>query len=128
MNEFRERDVRFKCLTMDIDTGTASGRLLYNIFASLAEYVHDLIVENTKAGLAASRARGVKPGRAKGMSEKAKITAVSAATLYMAGNQSVRAIAAQLKISTRTLYKYLDYRGIEVNQKVLSPTGQSDKL
>ncbi len=112
MNDFRKKDVRFVCITMQIDTETAGGRLMYNIFASLAEYVRDLIVENTQAGLQASRDRGIKPGRPEGMSEEAKIMAVTVWTLNQVKTLTKRQIANQLNISTRTMYKYLDYQRV----------------
>jgi DNA invertase Pin-like site-specific DNA recombinase len=58
-----ERGVGFRSLTEAIDTTTAGGRLVFHIFAALAEFEHALIVERTHAGLAAARARGRKGGR-----------------------------------------------------------------
>ena len=56
----------FKVLTghgASIDTTTSAGKLVFGIFASLAEFERDLISERTKAGLASARARGRKGGR-----------------------------------------------------------------
>ncbi|AVP87994.1 resolvase [Candidatus Phycorickettsia trachydisci] len=47
----------------NIDTTTANGRLVFGIFAALAEFETELIRERTKAGLAAARARGRKGGK-----------------------------------------------------------------
>src|SRR3546814_6280870 len=47
----------------NIDTTTASGKLIFGIFAALAEFEGDLIRERTMAGLAAARARGRHGGR-----------------------------------------------------------------
>ena len=47
----------------NIDTSTANGRLIFGIFATLAEYERELISGRTKAGLIAARARGRKGGR-----------------------------------------------------------------
>ena len=61
-----EREVGFKVLTgqgAEIDTTTASGKLIFGIFASLSEFERELIRERTKAGLDAARARGRKGGR-----------------------------------------------------------------
>src|SRR5256714_10966313 len=60
-----EKHIGFKSLTESIDTTTSNGRLIFNIFASLAEFERDLIRERTKAGLAAARARGRVGGRPK---------------------------------------------------------------
>ncbi len=61
--ELGERGVGFRSLTEAIDTTTASGKLLFHIMGSLAEFERQLIVERTKAGLAAARARGRHGGR-----------------------------------------------------------------
>jgi DNA invertase Pin-like site-specific DNA recombinase len=58
-----ERGVQFKSLTEGIDTTTASGRLLFHIMGSLAEFERDLIRERTRAGLAAAAKVGRRGGR-----------------------------------------------------------------
>ena len=66
VQELAERAIGFKVLTgqgADIDTTTASGKLVFGIFAALAEFERELIRERTQAGLAAARARGRKGGR-----------------------------------------------------------------
>src|SRR5213082_3355798 len=60
-----KRKIGFKSLTESLDTTTSNGRLIFNIFASLAEFERDLIRERTKAGLQAARARGRVGGRPK---------------------------------------------------------------
>ena len=54
----QKRGVGFKSLTEQIDTTTSGGKLIFHIFASLAEFERDIISERTNAGLAAARARG----------------------------------------------------------------------
>ena len=101
-----------------VDTTTAQGRLVFNIFASLAEFERDLIRERTQAGLQAARARGRLGGRPKGLSKQAEATAMAAETLYKEANLSVQAIAERLSISKPTLYRYLRSRGVLIGQKV----------
>jgi DNA invertase Pin-like site-specific DNA recombinase len=58
-----ERGVGFHWLQENIDTTTPGGRLVFHVFAALAEFERDLIHERTRAGLAAARARGRRGGR-----------------------------------------------------------------
>lgn len=97
-----------------IDTTTSHGRLIFNVFASLAEFERDLIQERTRAGLDAARARGRMGGKPKGLSVNAKTTACAAETLYREGKLTVNQIAKQLVISKATLYKYLRYRQVPI--------------
>ena len=110
-HELLERKVGLISLNDPIDTTTAQGRLVFNIFASLAEFERDLIRERTQAGLEAARARGRKGGRPSGLSKQAQATAMAAETLYREGKLSVHEICNQLNISKPTLYAYLRHRG-----------------
>jgi DNA invertase Pin-like site-specific DNA recombinase len=61
-----ERSIGFRSLQEAIDTTTPGGKLVFHVFAALAEFERDLIRERTSAGLAAARARGRhggQPGR-----------------------------------------------------------------
>jgi len=113
-NELLERQIGLVSLNDPIDTTTAQGRLVFNIFASLAEFERDLIRERTQAGLEAARARGRKGGRPRGLSKQAKATAMAAETLYREGELSVQEICHQLNISKPTLYSYLRHRGVKI--------------
>ena len=59
----QHRGIEFRSLTENIDTGTSGGRLVFHIFAALAQMERELISERTKAGLAAAARRGRKGGR-----------------------------------------------------------------
>lgn len=72
MAELNERKIGLKSLNDPIDTTTAQGRLVFNIFASLAEFEREIIRERTNAGLAAARARGRVGRRKAGLSEDAQ--------------------------------------------------------
>lgn len=109
-----EKQVDILSLNDPIDTSNATGRLLFNIMASLAEFERDIIRERTKAGLAAARARGRTGGRPKGLSKEAKAIAKMAASLYKANDLSVNEISQSLKISKGTLYKYLRIMKVKV--------------
>lgn len=113
-HELLEKEVGLQSLSDPIDTTTAQGRLVFNIFASLAQFERDLIRERTMAGLASARARGRLGGRRKGLSEKAKKTALIAEALYKQRQLPVIDICKQHSISRPTLYRYLRSRGVEV--------------
>lgn len=108
------KNVALQSLHDNIDTTTPQGRLFFNISASFAEFEKDLIRERTKAGLEAARERGKKGGRRKGLSKEAQQKAILAENYYNEGLKSVNEIAADLKISKMTLYKYLRERNVEI--------------
>jgi len=101
VGELEAAGVGFESTTERIETGTAAGRLVFHVFAALAEFERRLIVERTQAGLAAARARGRKGGRPALPPEK-----VAAIQAMAAGNRSVSEICKALKIGRSTLYKY----------------------
>lgn len=121
VNLFEAKGVGFQSLNDPIDTTTSHGKLIFNIFSSLAEFERQLISERTKAGLKAARARGRKGGRPKGLSAKAKEKAKIAATLYQTGQHSIKEICGHLKISSSTLYTYLRHQGVNIGAVVESP-------
>lgn len=111
VNKLMEDGIHLQSLTDNIDTSTSQGKLMFNVFASLAEFERDLIRERTQAGLKAARARGRLGGRPKGLSKEAEATSYAAAALYRERKLSVQQIADRLGISKMTLYKYLRLRG-----------------
>jgi DNA invertase Pin-like site-specific DNA recombinase len=114
VNLLLQQDVGIKSLNDPIDTTTPQGRLVFNLFASLAEFERDVIRERTQAGLSAARARGRTGGRPKGLPQQAQATACAAETLYREGKLSAQQIAEHLHISKSTLYAYLRHRGVPV--------------
>ena len=85
MNDLVSEGVGLKSLNDPVDTTNPQGRLVFNIFASLAEFERDLIIERTQAGLKAARARGRTGGRPKGLSDEAQFKAIAAETFYNEG-------------------------------------------
>jgi DNA invertase Pin-like site-specific DNA recombinase len=63
VNDLEKRGIAFESLSERIDTSSASGKLIFHVFASMAEFERNVIRERTNAGLAAARARGRKGGR-----------------------------------------------------------------
>jgi DNA invertase Pin-like site-specific DNA recombinase len=109
-----EKKVGLISLNDPIDTSTAQGRMVFGIFASLAEFERELIRERTQAGLKSARVRGRKGGRPKGMTQAAIEKATIAEALYKNGSIPVKKIAEQLGISKTTLYLYLRYRNVDI--------------
>jgi DNA invertase Pin-like site-specific DNA recombinase len=111
VEELQQRQVGFKVLAaagVQIDTTTANGRLVFGIFAALAEFEAELIRERTRAGLAAARARGRRGGRPRKMTKETLRTAMAA----MSGQTtSARAVARRLGVPTTTLYMYVNRDG-----------------
>lgn len=109
VSAFREQGVEFVSLKDGIDTGTATGRFAFNIFASLAEFEREIIKERTMAGLEAARTRGRRGGRPAGLSKEALAKATSAKILFDSGEKTVKEIAAGLGISRATCYRYIEF-------------------
>lgn len=108
VKKFDDLQVKFISLNDSIDTSTATGRLIFNIFASLAEFEREIIKERTFAGLAAARARGIIGGRKKGLTIEATIQARYAQKLYTEGKLTIAQILDRTRIkSARTLYNYI---------------------
>ena len=63
LEQIEEAGAGFMSLTENIDTTTPAGRFMMQIMGAMAEFERNIIRERTKAGMAAARARGVKPGR-----------------------------------------------------------------
>ncbi|MFD1143051.1 recombinase family protein [Larkinella insperata] len=112
VGNLEKKDAGLISLNDPVDTTTAQGRLVFRIFASLAEFERELIRERTLAGVAAAKAKGVILGRPEGLSADAKKQARVVESLHKDG-VSVAEVARQLKISRTTVYSYLKHRGIE---------------
>jgi DNA invertase Pin-like site-specific DNA recombinase len=100
-----DRDVGFRSLQEAIDTTTPGGRLVFHVFAALAEFERDLIRDRTQAGLAAARARGRQGGRPSLMTpDKLGI----ARAMYGEREHTIAEIAEVLGVSPATIYRHLD--------------------
>ena len=112
---FQEKQIQFISLQDHLDTTSAQGRLMFNLFASLAEFERDLTRERTNAGLAAARARGRQGGRPPGISKEARSKAEAAKTLYLQKDKKVEDIAKLLGVSRATIYRYLNLLGVSTD-------------
>ena len=111
VDDLRAREVGLRVLAgagAEIDTASANGRLVFGIFAALAEFERDLITERTRAGLAAARARGRQGGRPRKMDHALLRMAMTA----MASRETnAQDLARRLGITTTTLYAYVNGDG-----------------
>jgi len=111
VHDLTDRGVGLKVLTGQgaaIDTTTASGKLVFGIFAALAEFERELISERTKAGLASARARGRKGGRPYKMTP-AKIR-LAMASMGQPGTK-VGELCKELGVTRQTLYRHISPTG-----------------
>lgn len=99
------KGIGLKSLQESIDTTVSSGKLVFHIFAALAEFERNLIRERTQAGLAAARARGRKGGRPKALNQDKQALAVK---LYDEKKHTIGQICKMMNISKPTLYKYIE--------------------
>jgi len=103
VNGLEERGVGFRSLKESIDTTTTSGRLVFHIFAALAEFERELIRERTLAGLAVARAAGRRGGRPTVVSAET----AQAARAMLAEGATMAAAARAVKVHRTTLYRAL---------------------
>jgi DNA invertase Pin-like site-specific DNA recombinase len=96
------KGVHFQSLTDGIDTSTPSGRFFFHVMASLAQMEHELLIERTKAGLAAAKERGRVGGRKRAMTP----SKLDAANKLLAEGMPPKEVAKNLGVSVPTLYRW----------------------
>ena len=104
VEDLERRKIGLRSLTEAIDTTTPGGRLVFHVFAALAEFERSVIRERTTAGLEAARARGRKGGRPRRLAA-ADLTAAKA--LLRDPNITVEEVARRLRVGPATLYRHL---------------------
>jgi DNA invertase Pin-like site-specific DNA recombinase len=101
--ELHERGVNFRSLTDSIDTSTPMGRFFFHVMGALAEMERELIIERTRAGLAAARDKGRIGGRRRVMTPDV----IGRAERMLANGATLQQIALVLEVSVKTLYRYI---------------------
>lgn len=94
-------------LKEQLDTTTATGKMMLTMLSALSQFERDIIAERTLDGLKSARARGRQGGRPKAGSAKAKAQALA---LYDANAMTNREIAEAVKVSTATLSRWIKER------------------
>jgi len=106
VNDLHAKGIGFRSICDGvIDTTTASGELIFNIFSSLAQFERRLIQERTRAGLASARARGRIGGRKKIRADNPRV--LTAKRMHKNHGMNIIEICKILKISRPTFYRYL---------------------
>ena len=98
----REREAGFRSLAEDIDTTTSSGRLIFHVFGSIAEFERERIAERTKEGLNAARKRGRVGGRPRALSAEARD---QIRRMRDEEQRSATELARIFKVSRATIYR-----------------------
>jgi len=96
LEEFRSLGIEFISLHEGVDTSTPNGRLVFGIFASIAEFERELIRDRVRSGIAAARSKGKRLGRPKVSLDAARIAALRAS------GASWSTITSQLGVSAGT--------------------------
>ncbi len=106
--QLRRRGIGFRSLHEALDTTTPGGRLVFHVFAALAEFIRELIVDGTREGPAAAPARGVRLGRPPAMTPE---QVRHARDLLARPDNTVSSIARLLNVSRSTIHKYVPELG-----------------
>src|SRR5712664_4563577 len=104
VNGLKERGIGFRSLTEQIDASNGMGKLVFHLFAALAEFERDLIRERTIAGLEAARRQGRTGGRKNRLSAEQRALARK---MHQAG-ETVTAIARILNVSRPVVYRAIE--------------------
>ncbi len=102
VSELQERGIHFRSLTDSIDTSTPAGRFFFHVMSALAEMERELIVERTRAGLAAAREQGRIGGRRRVMTEEV----VERCRRMFENGATRQQIADVIGVGVKTIYKY----------------------
>lgn len=111
VTELENKGIFFKSITENIDTNSASGKLIFHIFCVLAEHERNVLIERTNGGLKSARARGKNGGRPEGMTDKYKEIAPLVKASYESKNGSVEGIIKAFNIGSKTtFYKIINLK------------------
>lgn len=102
--ELAQRQIALRVLTQQIDTASPGGRLVFHVFAAVAEFERELMLERTHAGLATARAANRRGGRPRALDEGQ----IRRARAMLADPMiTVQEVAHQLGTTSSTLYRHI---------------------
>lgn len=104
VEKLSEQQIGFSSLTESIDTTTSGGKLIFHIFASLAEFERSVIRDQTMAGLDAAKRLGRRGGRPPSLKKEDLIAAKALLKDY---NITVEEVAKRFNVAPSTLYRHL---------------------
>jgi DNA invertase Pin-like site-specific DNA recombinase len=105
----RDRGVKFRAIKDNVDTATTMGKLMFGIFAVLAEFERNQTIERTLAGMASARKRGRMPGRAPKLTAK-KLAVIRA---RIKDGWTVAECAKDFRVSDNAIYRYFPSAELE---------------
>ena len=110
VEQLKARRIALLSLEEKIDTSSAAGELIFHVFGAIAHFERRLIVERTKDGIAAARARGKVPGR-----QPVDVDKVQAALKLVQAGLSPTKAASQLGLGRSTVYREVAAAGLSRN-------------
>ncbi|MCA8928914.1 MAG: recombinase family protein [Alphaproteobacteria bacterium] len=110
LKRFEDDGVHFCSLTEGINTGTSGGKLVFHVFAAVAQFQRDLIAENTICGLEAARRRGSRIGRPYALNDALLI---DAHRFIVETGGNITDAARQFGVPRATLDRGLDRLGLK---------------
>ncbi|MBL27109.1 MAG: invertase [Rhodospirillaceae bacterium] len=108
---FAREDIHFCSLSEGINTTTPGGKLVYHVFAAVAEFQREIIVENTLGGLEAARRRGTRLGRPRALEPD---DVVNLHRLLTQENADMEQLAERFSVSPVTVTRAFRRHGLEV--------------
>ena len=115
--QLQHRGVVLRSLNESIDSGSATGKLVYTVIAAMAEFERNLISERTVAGMLAARSKGARVGRPPALTDKQCLMAEA-----LLDKMSGKDVAEQLGVHRVTLYRAL--KGYRERQSSKSEQGR----
>ncbi|OSZ08682.1 DNA invertase [Klebsiella variicola] len=109
VSELQDKGIHFRSLTDSIDTSTPAGRFFFHVMSALAEMERELIVERTRAGLAAAREQGRVGVMTKEVVERCR--------QMLANGASRQQVSAVIGVDVKTIYRYCPASEVIVDKK-----------